>query len=166
MSKQLVSFIFKGIFLFCITSQVLAVTATAPVHVDIVRFLTLLNTSGLEFGKISASGAAGTVVVTHDGNRYATGGAAVDPADRFTPASFIIQGRPNESFTVQLPDTLELFDQNGNKIIIEDFKSNAEQANTGPSGDMEFSIGGKLNVDPNQPSGSYSGTLVINVHYS
>lgn len=153
-------------FLFCITSQVLAVTVTAPVHVEIVRFLTLLNTSGLEFGKVSASGAAGTVVVTQDGNRYATGGAAIDPADRFTPASFIIQGRPNESFIVQLPDNLELFDQNGNKIIIEDFKSSAEQASLSPSGDMEFYIGGKLNLDPNQPSGSYNGTLVINVNYT
>ena len=144
----------------------MAVTVTAPVQVEIVRFLTLLNMSGLEFGKVSASGAAGTVVITYDGNRYATGGAAIDPADRFTPASFIIQGRPNESFTVQVPDSIELLDQNGNKIILENFKSSAEQSNLDPSGNMEFTVGGKLNVDPNQPNGSYSGTLVINVHYS
>lgn len=166
MSKTLNSIFLRSVFLFCITSQVLAVTVTAPVNVEIVRFLTLVNTNGLEFGKVSASGAAGTVTITHDGNRYASGGAAVDPADRFTPASFIIQGRPNESFTVQLPDNLELFDQNGNKIIVEKFKTSAEQASLGPAGDMEFTVGGKLNVDPNQPSGSYTGTLVINVHYS
>lgn len=166
MTKQLFSLISRGVFLFCISSQVLAVTITAPVNVEIVRFLTLVNTSGLEFGKISASGAAGTVVITHDGSRYATGGAAIDPADRFTPATFIIQGRPNESVTVQLPNKIELFDQNGNKITVENFKTNAEQGSLSPSGDMEFAVGGKLNLDPNQPSGSYTGTLMIDVHYS
>jgi len=166
MIKHLVSFIYKFLILICISGQVFAVTVTAPVNVEIVRFLTLLNTSGLEFGKISASGAAGTVVITYDGNRYATGGAAVDPADRFNPATFLIQGRPNESFTVQLPDKIELYDQNGNKIVIENFKTNAETGNLGASGDMEITVGGKLNLDPNQPSGSYTGTLVLEVHYS
>lgn len=166
MTKRLFSFIASTIYFFCVTGQVYAATATAPVNVEIVRFLTLVNTSGLEFGKISASGAAGTVVISHDGNRYATGGAAVDPSDHFTPATFLVQGRPNETFSVQLPDRIELFDKNGNKIVIENFKTNAEQGNLSPSGDSEISVGGKLNLDPNQPSGSYNGTLVIDVHYS
>lgn len=166
MTKRLVFFIFSTAISFCIAFQVVAVTAVGTVNVEVVRFLTLVNTNGLEFGKVSVSGAAGTVVITPDGNRYATGGAAVDPADHFSPASFVIQGRPNESFVVQLPDSIDIFDQNGNKIIIEDFSSNSEQGNLGGSGDAEIMIGGKLNLDPNQPSGSYNGTLVIDVHYS
>ena len=166
MFRKLVSVLLKVILLFCVSTQVLALTVSAPVTVEIVRFLTLVNTSGMEFGKVSASGAAGTVVITHDGNRYTTGGAAVDPADQFTPATFLIQGRPNEAFTVQLPDRIELFDQNGNKIIVENFQSNAENANLSSGGDMEITVGGKLSLDPNQPSGSYNGTLVIDVHYS
>ena len=166
MMKQLAPYIFKTAILFFIATYAIAETVTAPVNVEIVRFLTLVNTSGLDFGKVSASGAAGSVVITYDGNRYATGGAAVDPADRFTPASFIIQGRPNETFTVQLPDKIELFDQNGNKITVENFQTNTENANLSPSGDIEINVGGKLNLDPNQPSGSYNGTLVIDVYYS
>jgi len=166
MPKLVLHLLSKFAILFCVALPVIAETVTAPVNVEIVRFLTLVNTSGLEFGKVAASGAPGTVVITHDGNRYATGGAAVDPADQFTPATFVIQGRPNESFTVQLPNRVELFDQNGNKITVENFQSNAENANLSPSGDMEINIGGKLNLDPNQPSGSYNGTLVIDVYYS
>lgn len=166
MIKRFTFQIFAGVLTICSTLQVVAVTAVGTVDVDIVRFLTLVNTSGLEFGKVSVSGAAGTVEITPDGSRYATGGAAVDPADHFSPATFVIQGRPNESFAVQLPDSLDIFDNNGNKIVVGNFSSNSQQGSLGPSGDMEIMIGGKLNLDPNQPTGSYSGTLVIDVHYS
>ena len=79
----------------CLTwtsASCLAVTAVSTVNVKVARFLTITNTQSLEFGSVSVSATAGTVSVTHDNTRFATGGVTINPADSYSPAKFIIEG--------------------------------------------------------------------------
>ena len=54
---------------FLIPAQSYAVTAIATINVTVARFLSITNVSSLEFGTVSASSTAGSVVVDTNGMR-------------------------------------------------------------------------------------------------
>ena len=157
---------------FCIL--LVMITAT-PVHAGsaagtaiatITRFLSITHISELEFGTVSASSAAGSVVIDIQGNRFSTGGVVINPSGAFTPAKFVIQGKPNASFTVSLPNIVELRDTAGNSIAVDNIKSSLESGRLGDEGALEITVGGQINLKANQSTGDYSGILVVELNYS
>ena len=112
-----------------------------------------------------ASTTAGSVVLGTNGMRSATGGVDINPADSYTPAKFIIEGTPNASFSIKLPNNIELRDSNGNRIEINNFKSSHQEGLLNANGALEITVGGQINLDPNQTSGDYSGTIVVELIY-
>ena len=151
--------------LLCASSSTLAATAVSTINVTVARYLSITNTSSMEFGTVMASTTSGTVVLGTDGMRFATGGADINPADSYTPAKFIIEGKPNASFTIKLPDIIELRDGNGNRIKVNNFKTSHESDRLDANGALEIKVGGQINLDPNQTSGDYSGTIVVELIY-
>ena len=146
--------------------QAFAVSAIATINVTVARFLSITNISSLEFGTISVSSTAGSVVVDVNGMRFTTGGVSINPSGSFTPASFVIEGKPDSSFSISLPQKVELRDGNGNTIEVDNFEANNKTGNLDSNGALEVKVGGKINLDANQKSGDYSGIMIVELNYS
>ncbi|MCI0507137.1 MAG: DUF4402 domain-containing protein [Gammaproteobacteria bacterium] len=140
-------------------------SAVTTVNVTVARYLSITNTSSLEFGNISVSATAGAVVIDDTGMRFATGGVTINPAGSFNPAKFIIEGKPNANFAIKLPYKIELRDSNGNIIDVTDFKSSDKSGTLDINGIREISVGGQINLDPNQATGDYTGTMIVELNY-
>jgi len=143
-----------------------AASAVATVSVTVARFLSITNTSSLEFGVVSVSAMAGSVTIDTNGMRFTTGGVTINPTGLFTPAKFIIEGRPDSNFSLKLPDRVELRDANGNTIQVEKFQTSHATGNLDSNGTLEITVGGKINLDANQQTGDYNGVMVVELNYS
>ena len=154
------------LFLLFSHATAYAVTAVSTINVTVARYLAIINTSTLEFGTVSVSATAGSVVINADGIRYANGGVKVNPAGSFTPAKFIIEGKPNANFAIALPTMVELRDGNGNTIEVTGFKASTEGGQLDANGVLEIRVGGQIDLDANQASGDYSGTMILELNYS
>ncbi len=167
MNYRKVSTIFAAsIFLLSASAPSMAASAVTTIKVSVVRFLSITNISLLEFGTVSASKTAGTVFINSDGTRYATGGVTIDPGGLFTPAKFYIEGKPDSQFTVKLPSKVVLRDGSGNTIHVDNFQADTPTGQLNSNGSLEISVGGQINLDPDQAGGDYSGTMIIEVNYS
>lgn len=153
----------------------LAMTMATPLYAGstagttqatVTRFLAISRLSDLAFGTVSVSASAGSVRIDPLGNRYTSGGVAIDPADPFKPARFFIQGKPNAAFTVALPPSVQLKDPAGNAIVVDNIKSSLASGRLGEAGSAEIFVGGQINLKANQATGDYSGVLVVELHYS
>lgn len=144
----------------------LGASAVSTISVSVTRSLSITNISALEFGSVSVSSTAGTVVIDTDGMRFSTGGVMVDPSGSYTPARFYIEGKPNANFSIKLPNRVELRDGFGNTISVDNFNTSVESGALDANGVLEFKVGGQINLDPNQNTGEYSGTMVVELNYS
>lgn len=144
----------------------LGASAVSTISVSVTRSLSITNISTLEFGSVSVSSTAGTVVIDTDGMRFSTGGVMVDPSGSYTPARFYIEGKPNANFSIKLPNRVELRDGFGNTISVDNFNTSVESGALDANGVLEFKVGGQINLDPNQNTGEYSGTMVVELNYS
>jgi spore coat protein U-like protein len=154
-----------ALLLPCASVPAFAVSAVATINVTVTRYLSIVNTSSMEFGSISVSATAGTVVLGTDGMRFSTGGVTINPAGSFTPATFVIAGKPDANFVIKLPEQVTLRDGQGNIIKVDNFSSSAQTGQLDANGVLEIKVGGQINLDPNQTSGDYSGTLIVELHY-
>jgi hypothetical protein len=168
MNYRKVSTISAATFLMLLggSTPVFAASTVTTIKVSVARFLSITNTSLLEFGTVSPSTTAGTVLVNSDGSRFASGGVTIDPAGLFTPAKFQIEGKPDSEFSVKLPSKVVLRDGSGNTIDVDNFQIDTKLGQLNSNGTLELSIGGQINLDPNQSAGDYSGTMVVELNYS
>ncbi|KPJ91130.1 MAG: hypothetical protein AMJ55_12380, partial [Gammaproteobacteria bacterium SG8_15] len=84
----------------------------------------------------------------------------------YTPAKFVIEGKPKANFYIKMPDRVELRDGYGNIISVTDFRANMQSGALNDEGVLEIKIGGQINLDPNQSTGDYSGSMVVELNYS
>jgi len=154
------------VLLLCITNNAHAESAVATVNVTVVRFMSIVNISSLDFGVVSVGSTAGSVVISNDGLRFSTGGVDISPSDPASPAKFIAAGSPNSSYFVYLPQSVQLVDQNGNTILLNQLQASSLSGQLDANGNLDLSVGGQINLDANQSPGNYSGTLVIELDYS
>jgi hypothetical protein len=154
-----------ALVLLCAPVSAFAVSAVATINVTVARFLSIVNTSSMEFGSVSVSATAGNVIIGVDGTRSATGGVTINPAGSFTPAKFVLEGKPNANFILKLPDKVELRDGQGNVIEVTNFKSSTDSGQLDGNGVLEINVGGQINLDANESSGDYSGTMIVELHY-
>lgn len=164
--ENLLKISFCGLVLWMVSVPSYAVSAITTVNVTVARYLSITNASSLEFGNISVSATAGTVVINTNGMRFATGGVTINPTGSFNEAKFIIEGKPNANFAIKLPYKIELRDGNGNIINVNNFKSSTEAGTLDTNGVQEISVGGQINLDPNQATGDYTGTMIVELNYS
>ncbi|MCI5043249.1 MAG: DUF4402 domain-containing protein [Aquisalinus sp.] len=129
----------------------------------IIAPLQLSNATALYFGTIAPSLTdADTVVVSPSGAKTC-GVELTCLSDDHTAAQFNVTGEPNRSYTIQLPDTIQI--SNGSETMTVDSFTGSKAAGTLASGTDSFSVGGTLEVAANQASGEYTGTFVVSVEY-
>jgi len=144
-----------------------AATTMATVDAQISGSLSVSTTAGLAFGGMTSGPLGGTVVVNANGVRFATGGVNLNTASVTSPALITIIGKPNATFAVALPATVQLSDGGGNTMTVGNFMS--VPSGTGQldsSGQQVVSIGGTLTVGANQVFGSYRGVMAVVINYN
>jgi hypothetical protein len=142
--------------------------ASATATATIITPITLTNTggTGLRFGNVVASTAAGTIVVASDGTRSWTGGATGISGLPVGAALFGVTGGANRTFTITLPSSTTITDGT-NDMTVDTFTSSlASPATLNGSGTASFNVGGTLTVNAGQVAGSYTGTFSVTVAYN
>lgn len=127
----------------------------------------IVNSSPLAFGSFAA-GSGGTVTVSSSGVCSASGSVIIVVSNCAT-AGFIVTGDPNFTYIIDLPaDNFVTLTGPGSDMTIANFTSDPEGANglLSAGGSQNLSVGGTLNVNNNQASGSYSGNFTVIVNYN
>ena len=130
--------------------------------------IAIQNTQGLAFGSF-VSGSGGTVTVSTNGGRSASGGVLLIPSSTSSAAQFTVTGDADATYTIQLPgnDFVTLTGPGGD-MVINDFTSSPSGA-TGQlsaGGSQTLLIGGTLNIANGQLPGNYSGSFTVIVDYN
>lgn len=156
-------FIFSGV---CIAQNNSSVSTAATASIVIYRGLTITNLKGIDFGKVPAG--AGIVSITSNNDQA---------------AEFQVTGEPDSGVKVTLPSSSISLTSGKNILAMTMFKpvynttdnqQTASQASSsdffgatlGNKGDLYMWVGGKVNILPDLPSGTYTGTVSVSVTYT
>lgn len=123
------------------------------------------QSGNLDFGVLIKPESAGSVVIDpvasptpHDSNvQRAAGGVSSD--------HFVVDNEDGFAFTISLPDSLTVKDENGsgsNTMTVSSFTHSCTGSCTL---DGNLYIGGTLQVGAGQPSGDYKGTYQVTLTY-
>ena len=135
-----------------------AITGNASAQIAIP--VTIAETTALDHGTVTASGALGTVVISTAGARSVTGGVA-ELGGSPTQGVFAVTGEANNAFTTTMDPTSSL---TGPGTAMVATLSNDAPANL-TTGSATINVGSDLAVAASQVAGAYSGTFSITVNY-
>lgn len=152
-----------------------AATEQGQSQVGIVTPLSFIQTEELNFGKIFASNAAGTVVVAPDGARTRTGGVTLFGNDQ-QAAEFAGMGSFNQRVQISLGSNSIFLYGPGTRMRARAFTIGSTPTAVltttprvfriaGPTGAFRFPVGATLDVNANQAPGTYSGIWTITLNY-
>jgi hypothetical protein len=150
-----------------------AVTTSGDVEATILQTITLTAVDELDFGSLTPSGVAGTVVISTAGARSFTGGVTLVGGGGENNGTFNLDGADGYTVTVDVPasDTVvsgaDSMTVNG---FIYSYNAGADNAGDGTAvlaagGPHVLSMGATLNVAINQPAGQYQGAYDVTVNY-
>jgi len=163
-SNQLLLLLLLGV---AMQSPLFAASNTATVTAKIISTIGLYNQSGMVFGDISSGNSTGTVVLSPNGSRLTTGGAAINSTVTSGPATFDVSGDPNAVYAISLPISVVLTKSSGDTMVVDDFNSlPAITGITDPGGEQLLFVGATLNVGVKQVFGSYTGNMIVTVEYN
>jgi hypothetical protein len=131
-------------------------TANANIAVTVVTPISIAKTLDVNFGNVSVSGTAGTVILTPTGTRTATGGVTLPvTTGTLTAATFTISGQGTYTYAITLPSTPVTITNGGNVMTINNFTSSTLATGTLTAGSQTLRVGATLNISGNQPAGTY-----------
>jgi hypothetical protein len=143
-----------------------AVTETATAEAEILAALDVTldaTRNTLDFGSIAESGAGGTVTLTPAGTL--TCGAGLVCAGTTETPNFDIDGEAGATVNISLTSANITLTSGTDTMGVALSASSASQVLDG-SGVGTFDVGGVLTVGANQPVGTYTGSLEVNVVYN
>lgn len=117
------------------------------------------------FGNLAVSSSVGTVVLTPEGSRSATGGVALPAtAGTFAGASFIVTGTADYTIYITLPAGATIIDDNaGHTMTADNWVCTPTPSGTLTDGSITLKIGATLNVGANQVAGVYTSDTPFHV---
>lgn len=123
------------------------------------------NTASLGFGKIVATGSAGTVIVTPAGVRSKTGGVVLASGTGVSAASFLASGPNWRAYSIVLPTTATMTVA-GHNMTVNTFRSTPSgSGNLNGSGNATVTVGATLNIAAAQSTGAYTGTFPVTLAF-
>lgn len=150
-----------------------ASTQMGTAQAAVVEPARLVAIEDLRFGAIMQPTAAGTVTIGPDDSVVATGGAVVgittpQPPGGRGAGQFLVRGEPNRMFVVL---NLRKFTISNGTAVMEVDKLRPNLLKGGvrrfdSTGRYLLNVGGRLNMEANQPTGYYTGTYEITVLYN
>lgn len=141
-------------------------TATADVTADVVAAIAISTTTDMNFGKVVAGATGGTVVLTTAGVRSATGGATLGNAGATAAAAFDVTGESGATYAITLPPSSATIISGSDQMTVDAFDSDPDGTGTLTGGSETLNVGATLNLDANQPVGTYTGTFDVTVAYN
>ena len=131
--------------------------------------ISIANDVAMSFASVAASATAGTVVMaaTAEAALTPTGGATVISGTP-TAGKFTVTGEGTQVFTITLPTPASTLTGSVAGTMTVDNWTCSEALTTAAlvDGELEFYVGGTLNVDASAVAGLYSGTFNIIVDYN
>ncbi len=123
----------------------------------------------LRFGRVAGNGTASSRVTIDSatGTKTVSGGA-FDLGGADGPARLIVRGEPGHAFLIILPGPQIATGRNNpsNQVIVKDFESTPSGSGViGPNGKTDVTVGGTLEMAPNQPADRYSVTVPFEAVY-
>ena len=137
-----------------------AATATASAKANILKQVTVVNTSDLQFGTIVTGTAASTVLISSTGGR--TCGVGLTCTGTTTAAGFTVGGTTGQVVNVNSDATVTL--NSGANSMTAALVKSVSSLTLGATGGT-FSVGGTLAVGASQADGAYTGTFNVTVDY-
>lgn len=153
-------------------TQVNAATTTATATATVISPISITKNSDLAFGKISAAASPGTITISPNGARTASG---VTGSGATTAAAFQVNGEPSTTYAIDTSATTANLTSGSDTMaltLISDFTGSTATSGTQTTGTLDGTgkqtlfVGGTLAVGANQPAGSYSGTVSVAVSYN
>jgi len=155
-----------------------AASLTSHASAEIMEALIVASRTPLNFGYITPSTSGGTVIITPQNIRSATGGVQVSGA--FSRATFVVQGSANRSYSISTPSSVNFTVSNpasgseglrqqltANQFVTFSTNkgSNGNVGQLGSNGQDTIYLGGTLDVPPDAAPGVYSGLVELTVSY-
>ncbi|MBO9682123.1 MAG: DUF4402 domain-containing protein [Flavisolibacter sp.] len=145
-------------------------SATATASATIVTPISISKTVDLEFGNVAVSPLPGTVILSPDGDRTATGGVTLPAVGgTVSAASFSVFGEGAYTYSISLPEIVTLTRQDGSETMtVDEFISDPSGTGTLMDGAQVLNVGATLHVSGSQVSGTYvSNTpFAVTVNYN
>ncbi|NRT13230.1 DUF4402 domain-containing protein [Flavobacterium sp. 14A] len=144
-----------------------AATATAT----IITPIAITKVVDMNFGDISTNGNNGTVKLTTEDIRSATGGASFSAATpgTITSAKFTVTGMADYGYSISMPGTITLkHTDNSTVMVVTDINNSVGTSGTLAAGTQDIFVGGTLNLVGAQLAGVYTNTadLKVTVNYN
>jgi len=147
-----------------LSTPAFAAEVDADAGAKIIAPLQISNSTALYFGTIAPSLTAGDQVVVSPAGAKACGAELTCLTDDHTAAEFNVSGEADHSYTIQLPDSIQISNGAGGAMTVDSF-TGSKSGGTLVAGTDTFTVGGSLSVAANQASGEYTGTFVVEVEY-
>jgi hypothetical protein len=146
-------------------------TASAAIIATIVTPIGITKTVDLNFGNIAAGNTSGTVKLDPAGSLAVSGGVII-PSENgtATPASFLVTGEGNYTFTITLPpESYTVTRISGPEtMLVNNFTSIPSITGRLISGTQTIFVGATLTVGASQPASEYKSesAFEITVNYN
>lgn len=155
------------------TSLSLAQTTTSgTITTEVVSLLTAEETAVLSFGKVSPDAGGGSVQLTPQGERVASGNILLVNSD-YSIGKFTLRGAQNSLVSILLPDAPRpLYNASGKQEIqVGEWMTNVPEGGLimeTENGQSEINIGATLTIGnwSSSPRGFYSGTYQVIFMYN
>ncbi len=169
--KALIKIVPLIIAMFMITGTAFTqVTASATASATILEPIAISKTVDMNFGNLAVNGSPGTIILTPESGRTATGGVTFLPSNvgTVTAASFTVTGLADATYSITLPASETVISNGGNEMTVGTWTSTPTPTGTLTGGTQTLNVGATLNVPASSPSGVYiSGTpFNVTVNYN
>jgi len=134
---------------------------TANASATVVQAISVVETTPLEFGLFTSSGATGTI----NQAGAVTGGVTAVTGVTRTAAVFTVSGGGNASYSFALPNTATL-SSGGNSMTATLSFASGNATRTLGSGSDSVTVNGSLAVAASQAVGAYNGIYTVTVAYN
>jgi hypothetical protein len=144
-----------------------AATQNDAGRATILKSLSVLNKSGLEFGELVVAG-TGTAVLDPVKGTLSTTGAVTTVGTTAHPAVFTATGSKNSIVIIHVPNSAVTLTRvgGGGTMTVSNWTLDGSTNRRIPlNSAFDFSVGATLNVASGQPDGDYTGTFSITVQY-
>ncbi len=150
-----------------------AATDTATATAIVIVPIAIVKATDMSFGKF-ARGAGGTVTVSTSGARTASGTILSTIGSSPTAARFNVTGDNNATYAITHSGTTDLTSGSDTMALAKFSDLTAAGATSGNpatgtldgTGAQSIYVGGTLTVAANQPTGTYTGTVIVAVEYN
>jgi len=139
-------------------------TARFTASVQIIEPIEIKTLSNMNFASINA-GKGGTVTLSPENLRSATGEIQLEESAGQTPAIFEIKGQSQYSYQVALPQQAYLIAPNAEPILIKDFVA-LNDHQTFNSNAQLIRLGASLEISEGQSPGQYRSAAPIEITVS